>query len=215
MKVIFQSDKKRDIWTLVHFGKGSNNDACPTQTWQSIVARYGESPTEEEISTFIDLYLVEKRLDIQARMSLYQAQWDAVADEYTRRAETIFGLSLPSDIAACLTINDSCPYNLEQNFFMVSVQSQYPQMIAMHELWHFYTWYSFGPEEETKLGKQKYNDLKESLTVLLNVECKDLMPEDVIDYGYPQHKGIRARILDLWQQNKDIKKLWNTVATEL
>lgn len=214
MKVTFQYNKERDIWTLTHFGKGSNNDARPTQTWQLIVARYGENPTKEEMSAFIDSYLVEKSINIQTHVSAYQAEWDAIADEYIRRAEAIFGVSLPCDIAACLTINGSCPYNIEQNFFMVSMRSQYPQMTAMHELWHFYTWYSFGPEEEAKLGKQKYNDLKESLTVLLNVECKDLMPEGVIDYGYPQHQGIRARVLDLWRQNKDIKKLWNTIATE-
>jgi hypothetical protein len=40
----------------------------------------------------------------------------------------------------------------------------------MHELWHFYTWYGLGVDQEERLGKEKYNDLKEALTVLINIE---------------------------------------------
>jgi hypothetical protein len=79
----------------------------------------------------------------------------------------------------------------------------------MHELWHFYTWYGLGADQEEKIGKQKYNDLKEALTVLLNVECEDLLPEGVIDTGYPQHQEIREKILQYWEKEKNIKNLWN------
>lgn len=79
----------------------------------------------------------------------------------------------------------------------------------MHELWHFYTWYGLGVDQEEKLGKQKYNDLKEALTVLLNVECNDLLPEGMLDTGYSQHQEIRRTILEFWEKDKDIKKLWD------
>jgi hypothetical protein len=79
----------------------------------------------------------------------------------------------------------------------------------MHELWHFYTWYGLGENQEEELGKEKFNDLKEALTVLLNVECKDLMPEGVIDVGYPQHQEIREEILKYWANDKNINSLWN------
>lgn len=77
----------------------------------------------------------------------------------------------------------------------------------MHELWHFYTWYKFGFEWEEKLGKEKYNNLKESLTVLLNVECVNLLKEKVYDNGYPQHQELRKNILKIWNKNKDIDYL--------
>jgi hypothetical protein len=32
----------------------------------------------------------------------------------------------------------------------------------MHELWHFYTWYGLGAGEEARLGKERYNTLKEA-----------------------------------------------------
>ena len=79
----------------------------------------------------------------------------------------------------------------------------------MHELWHFYTLYGLGTDQEEKIGKQKYNDLKESLTVLLNVECKNLLPEGVVDMGYTQHQDLRKKILEYWEKDKNIKNLWN------
>jgi hypothetical protein len=78
----------------------------------------------------------------------------------------------------------------------------------MHELWHFYTWYKFGEDEQERLGMEKYNDIKEALTVLLNVECEHLLPEGVTDYGYPQHQELRKEILSLWQENPDIDFIW-------
>ena len=74
----------------------------------------------------------------------------------------------------------------------------------IHELWHFYTWYSVGKKLEKELGNVKYNDLKESLTVLLNVECADLMPAGVKDEGYPQHQQMREKILQKWAEHKDL-----------
>lgn len=78
----------------------------------------------------------------------------------------------------------------------------------MHELWHFYTWYSFGINEESKIGAEKYNDIKEALTVLLNIECAHLWPEGVEDKGYPQHQELRGEIVKWWQENPDIKDVW-------
>ncbi|HEY4501916.1 MAG TPA: hypothetical protein VJJ20_02520 [Candidatus Paceibacterota bacterium] len=78
----------------------------------------------------------------------------------------------------------------------------------MHELWHFYTWHGLGAEQEEKLGEQRYNDLKEALTVLLNVECKDLMPDNAEDTGYPQHKNLREEMLRYWGKERNIVKLW-------
>jgi hypothetical protein len=83
----------------------------------------------------------------------------------------------------------------------------------MHELWHFYTWEKFGPDEPTRLGAEKYNDLKESLTVLLNIECQHLLPEGDMDKGYPQHQDLRLRIMELWKQNPDIEYVWKKAQT--
>jgi hypothetical protein len=58
------------------------------------------------------------------------------------------------------------------------------------------------------LSKEKYNDIKESLTVILNSDFADLM-EGAIDEGYPQHQEMRSEIMKLWSESKDIGNLIN------
>ena len=216
MKITFKYDKEKDIWCILNKGKSSINSQNPTKQYEQLTGLYGESPSNEITSSFIDKYLSEKTVDIEKYVELYQNDWNNVAEEYMKRAEEIFGKSLPKDIVTYLTINSRCPYSLEENYFFVTVPT-YPHIArktVMHELWHFYTWYTFGVDQEEKLGKQKYNDIKEALTVLLNVECKDLLPEDVTDKGYPQHAELRAKILALWNTEKNIYKVWEALIKE-
>ena len=77
----------------------------------------------------------------------------------------------------------------------------------MHELLHFYTWHAFGKKLlDEGLSKLAYNDIKESLTELLNLEFSDLMSGKQ-DTGYPQHQDMRTEIQNFWPVQKDISVL--------
>jgi len=208
MKVFFQYNKEKDIWSLLNKGKNSNNSQTPTKQYEQLVATFGENPTNKTTSAFIEKYIGDNNFDIQKYIEKYQKDWDIIANEYQKRAEIIFGLSLPSDVTGYLSINSRCPYSVENNYFFISFSSLFPRGIVMHELWHFYTWYKFGINEEQKLGKQKYNDLKETLTVLLNLECMELFSESLFDKGYPQHQELRQEITKFWKKEKNIVRLW-------
>lgn len=212
MKVHFQYNKEKDVWSLLSKGKSSNNSQTPTKQYEQLVATFGENPTEEVTSAFIENYISDNNFDIQEFIKKYQKDWDVIANKYQKQAEAIFGISLPSDVIGYLSVNSRCPYSIENNYFFISFSSPLPRGIVMHELWHFYTWYKFGITEEQKLGKQKYNDLKEALTVLLNLECGELFPESLSDKGYPQHQELRREIMKFWKGEKDIVKLWRHLA---
>lgn len=208
-KEIFTYDKQKDIWCLLNKGKSSNNSPNPTQIYSKLVEQYGPNPSEEDASLFIDNYFKEKGISPEDYVAQYAKEWGNVASEYHRRAESIFGTSLPKDITVYLTINNRNPYSIDDNSFYTTLPLNAARKIVMHELWHFYTWYGLGADQEEKLGAEKYNELKEALTVLLNEECGDLMPEGISDRGYPQHKELRERIVTLWQEKKDIAWIWN------
>jgi len=70
-------------------------------------------------------------------------------------------------------------------------------------LFHFYTHRKY---ESLNIERQKFNDIKESLTVLLNTEFKDLMSE-AFDNGYPQHQQMRADILEMRKEGKSIDEI--------
>ena len=209
MKVQFQYDIEKDVWCLLNKGRSSSNSQKPTKQYEQLVASYSDNPTSGDVSNFIESYKAERSIDSQDYAEKYQEDWDIVSGEFQKRAEAIFNVSLPENVIGYLTINSRCPYRIDDNYFFVAMPSTSSRSTTMHELWHFYTWYGLGTDQEEKLGKQKYNEIKEALTVLLNVECKDLLPEGVVDSGYPEHQELRNQIVAFWNTEKDIHKLWS------
>lgn len=177
------------------------------------IAEYGDTIDEKTASDFIDTYLGAQNVTIEQYIEQYATDWSTIENEYHRRAETLFKAQVPHELTAYLTVNTRNPYSIEEDLFFVTVPSVSVRKTIMHELWHFYTWYGLGAEEESRLGKIKYGDLKEVLTVLLNVTCPDLLPAGVVDAGYPQHQALRAHILDCWSKEQDIHSLWTSLTT--
>jgi len=71
----------------------------------------------------------------------------------------------------------------------------------MHLYFHKFYW----DKVESEIGEDKTADLKEALTVLLNVEFKDLW--FVSDQGYKPHEELRKFIRDEWKKEKDFDVL--------
>ncbi len=211
MNVNFTYNREQDVICLMRFGKKSNNSAHPTKVYGELVAQYGESPSEGDTSAFIDTYVAKHSIDLGSFIQHYTNDWMLVASEFQKRAESVFKTTLPADITSYLTVNTRCPYDIHENLFFVSVPSASARNVVMHELWHFYTWYGLGIDQEEKLRRERYNECKESLTVLLNIECADLFPEGITDIGYPQHQALRERITTLWLKEKNIHSVWEHI----
>ncbi len=208
MKLNFAYKKDEDIWVLLNKGKSSNNSPNPTKVYEQLVEFAGKNPDKNSTSDFIDKYIQDNNIDINKCIEQYQKDFDKISGNFKKIAEKVFDVSLPKNVTAYLTINNRCPYSVNQNLFFVSISSNTAMKTVMHELWHFYTWYKFGADEQERIGAQKYNDIKEALTVLLNVECKHLLPDNVEDTGYPQHQELRDKIVNLWTKNPDIDFIW-------
>lgn len=215
--VEFVYDKQKDIWCLLKKGPGGYFSPSPTKAYKELIASVGENPTQEQASEFIDEYLKEKGIIITEAVEQYSVESKELLDTFKKRAEEIFGVQIPEGTKAYLTVNNRCPYDIETNMFYATISTSSSVInISMHELWHFYTWYKFGEKEKElgELGSKRYGDIKEALTVLLNPECANLLPEGEIDKGYPQHRDLRKRIVDLWNQNPDIEFIWEAVRKE-
>jgi len=208
MKVTYKYDKKEDIWCITNKGKISHNSPHPTKVYELMVNKIGENPEEKEVSKFIDEYLEENNYNVELLAKTFEKEFVEIADKYHKIAEQVFGVTLKNDVVGYLTVNNRCPYSIQENLFFVSVSVDSANRIAMHELWHFYTWYRF-PNDVLKIDPVVYNDIKESLSVLLNIECKELYGEGVEDKGYPRHEELRKRIVTVWNKTKDIQKVWD------
>lgn len=208
MNLTFSYSKEKDVWCLLNKGKSSNNSSNPTSVYEELLAKVGNNPDEVSTSSFVDEYLKANNLQPEHFIQSYQKMFSDISTDFQTVAEKVFGVSLSRDIMAYLTVNTRCPYSIEEGWFFVSMSKGNPVLTMMHELWHFYTWEKFGTDEQERVGKEKYNEVKEALTVLLNTECQHLLPEGAIDNGYPQHQELRERISELWKQNPDIELVW-------
>ncbi len=212
MQLAYVYDREKDVECLLTKGKSSNNSSKATKVYEQLVAAKGDNPAADATNDFINEYLTTNNISVDEWTKKYQEGWSVISDEYQKRAEAIFGTALPHDITGLLTVNNRCPYNISENYFYISFPHKPSNSIAIHELWHFYTWYGIGADEEARLGKEKYNEIKEALTVLLNFECPDLLGEGVTDEGYPQHQELRSQMTAFWSETRDIKALWSHFA---
>lgn len=214
MKLKFSYDRKKDIWCILKKGKSSNNSRTATKVYSQLICKNGENPSEEEVGLFIEQYLKTNNRSIPELLYSYEKEWNNISIQFINIIEKIFQISIKNEISVYLTINSRCPYNIKKNLFFIPIAKNDSLIIIMHELWHFYTWYKFGVIDLEKMGMKKYNMVKEALTVLINVECKHLLPNGAYDIGYPQHQKLRIKILKLWKKEPDIDILWEEISKD-
>lgn len=172
------------------------------------MAQNGSDYREQRVRDFLEAYTKKISFNPTASVQKLDNAWQKIAAVFFSRLEQLFKISYPSPhITAYLTTNQRCTYNIFENYFFVNFSSKSPSRTIMHELFHFYTWHAFHADlVAAGINEDQYNDVKESLTVLLNTEFVDLM-EGAQDDGYPQHVEMRKMVQELWQNTKDLRKV--------
>lgn len=212
VKILFKYDEDKDIDCLLSIGPGSmNQPGNKTKTYEELEIFAPDIGNREKVREFVRKYISKNKINTENLCLSMKKDWDEVGEHFEERADRIFGINMVNTITAYLTITGRYPYNLRQNFFYVSTNPVNIPGTVMHELWHFYTWEKFGKKEMVRLGINKYNDIKEALTVLLNLECSDLMT--IKDPGYPQHQDLRKIIADMWLKTKNIENTWQVACS--
>ena len=207
MKLHFTYDIEKDIENFIN-GTRAVNSKKPTKFQTSFSEKYDDNFETVKIKAFIEERDKINGFDADKEIIAIEERWKIAEPIFIERVEKIFGISYPTPIITVyLTHNERCTYNIEQNYFFVKIGSEFSSNTLMHELLHFYTWHAFGKKLlDDGLSKLAYNDIKESLTELLNLEFSDLM-NGKLDTGYPQHQEMRTKIREMWQTSKDISTL--------
>lgn len=201
MQIFFKYDLQKDTENFLKSFKSVNNKK-PTKLQVLYTAEIG-IPESSKVSKFLQ----KQAVTILENLKKIESDWKMIEIEVVRRMEKLFEISLTFDITAYLSTNSRCTYSIPGNYFFVYINSENPNGIIIHELMHFYTWHTFY-KELTKNGvsKEKYNDIKESLTELINTDFQYLLGT-YYDKGYPQHLKMRERINKLHKEGKNIKDI--------
>jgi len=208
MNIEFKYDVAKDIENFLIVAKAKKHEKRFLK-YKMYFKEYGPTLDKYRLNKFINEYIRNNNINVAEELKIIENKWTQVSKIFLTKAEEIFRTKLPyKQITIYLTINDVCAYNIKDGYFFVTMKSSYSNLTIMHELWHFFTWHSFGRnfKKTNVISKEKYYDIKESLTEILNLEFKDLLGNQ-IDKGYSSHQKIREKVKKFWIKYKNIRKV--------
>ena len=171
-KLTFCFDEEKDLW---------NNWTTVKSGWpspESIIRICNDKDFEEckeELRKFYKKFY--KSPLIKETKNSFRSSWNKINNEFFRRLEKITGNKFPFDnVTVYLTTQLRCPYDFEEGSFMVSIFSNLPSALktAGHELMHLDFHVNNWDKISKQIGNEKTSALKEALTILLNLEFRDL-----------------------------------------
>ena len=200
--VDFTYNLEKDVENFLK-GLQSVNNPNPTKLHEEFFEKHGKEVERSLVKLFLEEKIKTDGVDFGEKIKVIETEWRPLETAFFSRCEEMFDMSLPTPITGYVSLNSRCTYNWKDNYFFLSFYSKNSILTVMHELLHFYTHRKF---EDLVLDKQKFNEIKEALTVLLNFDFKDLMGEQV-DKGYEQHLATREKILQLRKEGKTIAEI--------
>ncbi len=180
----------------------SRNNPNPTKLGRKYLEIF-QTPTEPHASMF----LAVQGIRLEAKAEEISRAWRKIEHEALKRMRGMFGFHLNPLPSVYITTETRCTYCIENNYFFVSFDCKESNSTIVHELFHFYTWHAFhNLLREVGVSKEKYNDIKESLTEILNTDFTDLLGDNC-DTGYPQHEEMRCKIRQMRRGGRSIKEI--------
>lgn len=210
-KVIFEFDKEKDLrnlWETCNIPSKwydhskwispSILEICKNKEFSECKKKLYEYRKDMYDSGFLEIFAES-----------LQKAWNKINDEYFKRLEKIMKKPVFSKEFKCyITTATRSPYNLEKHkWFMASFSKGILEALVTcgHELMHLQFHETYWKKIEKEIGYDKTNDLKESLTVLLNLKFSDLW--FAFDRGYEMHKNLRNFIETEWKKKPDFDLL--------
>jgi len=164
------------------------------------------------ISKHIEQYYTEENLNKFLTTSKNKIK--ANKEEIIKRLEHIHNKKIPyNQIYIKYETFVCCPYDLNQEeksfllyFSKEVVDRKIENFVFAHEVMHLFFHYYFDDYcLEKGLSEEQTSDLKEAVTVILNIDLKDII--EIEDNGYPDHQQLRKVIEETWTKEKDFVKM--------
>jgi hypothetical protein len=201
MQLVFKYDLQKDTENFLKSFRSINNKR-PTKLQELYMKEVGGVDTAK-----VPEFLERQGIDAPTKLREIETEWRAIESAALQRMEILFGTPLPQPVTVYLSTNSRCTYNIEQKYFFVYINSPHTNGIIVHELLHFYTWFALHQELDSQgVSRERYNDIKESLTELLNTDFSNLLVA-YHDDGYPQHREMRERIRSMRQEGKTVREM--------
>jgi len=206
-KILIKLDAEKDAWNWWHAcNKVSHGVDWKTKISADIQKRI-VSKSQKQAYSFLLPYLnqLHKQNSLQARVRPLQNGFNKKQAALFATMEKLTKHKIYRNNFTCfLTTFPRFPYDYEKGYIWISSKHNldFQLSIFIHELLHFQFFTYYGEKVWDAIGPEKYQYLKEAMTVILNQEFKNVT--SVKDQGYEIHKNLRQKFLKIWQQTKDM-----------
>jgi len=214
-RIIFKIDLEKDARNYYgcanskpHFG----HDFTKSMRQETLIKLKGKKWSEIETDIRELLKRGYSKINIELKLKKIENEWRKIEKIYFRKLKRLTKKKIYRDEFYCYaTTIGRCPYNKKEHWFMINIFNDidFVMQIIAHELMHLQLHYYFerNIKKKRKLSEKKFQDLKEALTVLLNLEFKNIIKKE--DKGYPSHKKLRTFIVKEWKKEPDFEVLLN------
>ena len=209
-KVEFLFDEGKDIWNIYRtckspIGFGYDFSSSIDKSLLKILKDKSIGECKNELEEYNkELYNPYK---MKKLTKIFKNAWRKVELKFFKRLEEITKRKFTGDIKCYLTTICRCPYNPDKNWFMVFFSNNAEGIIktCCHEILHLHFHKFYFNKLKKEVGEKEAHNIKEAMTVLLNIEFKDLISGE--DGGYPMHEELRNFIKKEWLEEKDFDEL--------
>ena len=155
---------------------------------------------------FIDKLYNEKKKEIELTIEYANLHFQKWFQKACECMEKITGNPLyRNDFTIYLTSFPRWPYNYEEWYLLIPFFWDVHKYIwiFLHELQHFQI-HAYYSDIFADISNKQFHDIKEAMTVILNVECSEFLIKD--DKWYPNHQKLRENILKYRLKNHNFEK---------
>lgn len=211
-KIIAKQNIKKDAWNWWH----ACNKISYSTDWKQRIDKKLQNKlvdkSKKQALKFLIPYLknLYKKENICQKKKELQNILNEHQKEIFSRMQKVTGKKIYRKNFTCfLTTFPRAPYDYHRGYVWLPIIWPKETYIRtfIHELLHFQTYAYWQKRCLQKLTKEQFENLKESLTIILNEEFMDLIIWP--DKGYKMHENLRKRLLQFWQKNKNFNKLIN------
>jgi hypothetical protein len=182
----------------------------PDRELRDIIKKIGNNPDDSELESYVKKRLLGKEDIINVSIKQTQEWWNKITNSYfdyllnRMQLKSFDGIE---EIDGYFSIRYGSGYSVTNNWFAVSIHNSavLNGSVAMHEIMHILfhkNWWQFCVSK--KISDKSIWDIKEAITVLLNLWFDKLMINS--DLGYKEHTELRRLIKNNFLETRDFKK---------
>lgn len=217
IKVDFEKDLKNWIQAVE---KGQSHGITWVNFMPDEIRTQIKGKNNEEISEVISLFLKNKYVSEEKNLEDYAKRLETALNNISEKMfsilERITEKSIYRDnFTGFITTLGRAPYFTPSGYiwFIYGKDDGWQIRACMHELFHMQFESYYKEKLEKQINKEQFAFLRESITVILNEESRNITSE--IDRGYPQHQKFRSHLLTLWKQRKRFEEFIENAIKDL